>query len=301
MLIPPKRIVFTGGGLRSLGHLGALEVLDKKGLLKSVKEYIGTSAGALIGFTQMLGYTIQEAQKTVIEFDWTVLQNAHPELVFDFFSQYGIDSGEQLEKFCKSLLRVKGYSADMTFEQWVQEHPQSPRLRCYSADMNTGEIKEFSYEKTPTLSFVFALRCSMSLPLYFTPMKDPETGDLLVDGGLIQNFPFNFLTEKEKETAIGISFLYSKQKREEIHDFVGFLSQLYSCGFNPRTYQVQEQNKIRCIVIKTGSMSAYNFDLSKEFREELIQLGREAATEFCDTYMKLLYQYNKPIRRYSVH
>ena len=55
MLLPPKRIVFTGGGLRSLCHFGVLEVLQKKGLLKNVKEYIGVSAGALVGFCAMLG------------------------------------------------------------------------------------------------------------------------------------------------------------------------------------------------------------------------------------------------------
>ncbi len=301
MLIPPKRIVFTGGGLRSLSHYGVLEVLEKKGLLKAIKEYVGTSAGALIGYTMMLGYTIQEAQKTVVEFDWTVLQNAHPELVFDFFSQYGVDSGEQIEKFLKSLLRIKGYSSDMTFGEWSTLNPSAPKLRCFACDMNTGEMKEFSTEKTPHISFAFALRASMSLPIYFVPMKDPDNGHFLVDGGLIQNFPMNYLTEEEKETALGISFLYSKQKEEKISDFTSFLGQIYSCSFNPRTYQVQSDNKTRCIVIPSLHMTAYNFDFTKEFREELIELGRKAAENYCDTYVQMLKEYKRPIRRFSVH
>ncbi len=301
MLLPPKRIIFTGGGLRSLGHFGVLEVLEEKGLLKQVKEYIGVSAGALVGFSTMLGYTVKEMQKTVTEFDFTILQNLHPELVLDFFSQYGVDSGEQLEKFLKSLLRIKGYSTELTFAQWSQQHPKGIRLRCYAADLNTGEMKEFSLEKTPQTSFLFALRASMSLPFYFTPVKDPDTGHLLVDGGLIHNFPMNYLQEHEKETALGVSFLYSKHKVEEISDFLGFVGQLYNCGFNPRTYQVQKEHTLQCIVVPTGKMSAYNFDLKKEFREELIELGRQAARDYCDTYLKLLWEHRKPIRRYSVH
>lgn len=301
MLLPPKRIVFTGGGLRSLGHFGVLEVLEKKGLLKSIKEYIGVSAGALVGFCSTLGYTIEEMKQVVIEFDFTVLQNAHPELVLEFFSNYGVDSGEQLEKFLISLLRIKGYPIDMTFGQWVEQKPKAKRFRCYAADLNTCEMKEFSAEKTPGTSFVYALRASMSLPLYFTPVKDPETDHFLVDGGLIQNFPLNYLTENEKETALGVSFLYSKNKVEEISDFLGFCGQLYNCGFNPRTYQVQEEHRLRCIVIPTGKMSAYNFDLTKSFREDLIQLGRDAATQYCDTYLKLLFENKKPVRRYSVY
>ncbi len=301
MLIPPKRIVFTGGGLRSLGHFGVLEVLEQRGLLKSVKEYIGVSAGALVGFCTMLGYTIEEMKQFVTEFDFSILQSAHPELVLEFLTHYGVDSGSQLEKFVISLLRVKHYPIDMTFGQWHTKYPKAPQLRCYATDLNTGKLKEFSSKATPELSFVFALRASMCLPLYFIPVKDPHTGHYLVDGGVIHNFPFNTLTDEEKESALGISFLYTKDNVTDISDFMGFLTQLYNCGFNPRTYQVQQDNKLRCIVIPTGQMSAYNFDLTKEFREELIQLGRDAANEYCDTYLKKIFEYKKPVRRYSVH
>ncbi len=300
MLIPPKRIVLTGGGLRSLGHYGALEVLEERGLLRNVKEYIGVSAGALIGFCMMLGYSISELKKAVLEFDFSILQSAHPELVLDFFSKYGVDSGELLEKFLYSLLRIKGYPIDLTFGQWVTINPSGLRLRCFACNLNRCEMKEFSTEKTPDTSFVFALRSSMCLPMYFTPTRDSNTGDYLVDGGLIHNFPMNYITEEEKETALGISFLYTKNKVEEIPDFVAFLAQLYNCGFNPRTYQVQKENLLRCIIIPTGQMSAYNFDLSTEAREELITLGIKAAEEYCDTYLKLLAFHKPPVRRYSV-
>ena len=300
MLLPPKRIVLTGGGLRCLGQLGVLEVLQKKGLLKDVKEYVGVSAGACIGFCMQLGYSLPELQKACSEFDFTVLQNAHPELVFDFFSKYGIDSGEQLEKLLGSLLRIKGYPIDMTFGQWAQQNPKAPRLRCYACDIQTCEMKEFSVEKTPNLPFVFALRASMCLPFYFTPVKDPETGHILVDGGLIHNFPMNYLTSEEQETALGISFQYGEKQQDEISDFLGFLTQIYNCAFNPRTYQTQKRHPLRCIVIPTGQMSAYNFDVSKEKREGLFELGRQTAKDYCDGYLQLLFQYKKPIRRYSV-
>jgi NTE family protein len=300
MLIPPKRIVFTGGGLRSLGHFGVLEVLEKKGFLRHVKEYMGVSAGAMVGFSTMLGYTIEEMKQVVTEFDFTVLQNAHPELVLDFFSTYGMDSGEQLEKFLKSLLRIKGYSPEMTFRDWTSQKPNAPRLRCFATNLNTNKLKEFSYETTPDTQVVYALRASMSLPFYFTPVKEAETGHLLVDGGVIHNFPMNMLTEDEKEETLGVSFLYSNGNTQDISDFGGFFTQLYNCGFNPRTYQVQQDNKLRCIIIPTSQMSAYNFDLTKEFRQELIDLGRQAAEAYCANYLKLLLEHRRPVRRYSV-
>ncbi len=300
MLIPPKRIVLTGGGLRTLAHFGVLEVLEKKGLLKNVKEWVGISAGALVGFSFMLGYTHEEAKQVVLEFDFSYLQNAHPELVFDFFSRYGVDTGERIQAFLDSLLRIKGIPLDITFKQWSVKYPQASTLRCYACDLNTGKMKEFSLEKTPDISITFALRTSMCLPLYFIPIKDPETGHLLVDGGTIQNYPMNYLTEEEKKSALGISFRYTHKKEETIEDFPDFLNQIYNCSFNPRTYQVQQENKMRTIVVGSQQMSAYNFDLTKEFREMQIDLGRKAAVEFCDTYLNFLTQHNKPIRRFSV-
>jgi len=300
MLIPPKRLVFTGGGLRSLCHFGALEVLDQKGLLVHLKEVLGVSAGALVGFSYMLGYSIPEMIKTVSEFDFSVLQDAHPELVLDFFSQYGIDSGDRIEKFLISLLRIKGYPIDMTFGQWAIQYPTRIRLRCFASDLQTCKIKEFSADQTPDVSFVFALRATMCLPLYFTPLKDPDTGHFLVDGGVIQNFPMNALSDSEKETALGVSFLYSQDSTESIPDFLGYIRQIYNCGFNPRTYQVQKENRLRCILIPTGVLSAYNFDLTKEDRLVLIEQGRLATRKFCDRYLQFLADHTKPIRRYSV-
>jgi NTE family protein len=270
-------------------------------LLKQVREYVGVSAGALVGFCAMLGYTIEEMKHVVTEFDFSILQNIHPELMLDFFSQYGLDSGEQLEKFVRSLLRVKQYPAEMTFRQWEQQEGKHISLRCFATNLQTGKSKEFSAKATPDTTFVFALRASMCLPLYFTPVKDPETGHLYVDGGVIHNFPMNYLTSDEKEMALGISFLYSKNQVEEISDFFGFVGQLYNCSFNPRTYQVQNENRIQCIIIPTGKMSAYNFQLTKESREELINLGRKAAEDYCEKYLQILFENKKPIRRFSVH
>ena len=300
MLIPPKRIVLAGGGLRSLAHYGALEILEQKGLLKNVKEWVGVSAGAMVGFCKLIGYTLEEMKKAVVDFDFSILQNAHPELVFDFFSTYGIDSGETLEKLICSLLRVRGHPVDMTFGDWATKYPNNPSLRCYACDLNTGKMKEFSVEKTPNSSFCLALRASMSLPFYFVPVKDPQSGHLLVDGGTIQNFPMNYLTEEEKESAIGISFRYSQQDEEKIDDFLDFLHQMYNCSFNPRTYKVQEENILNTIVIGSQSMSAYNFNLTKEFRETQIELGRKAALDYYNHYLKRLKEHKKPIRRFSV-
>ena len=79
MLIPPRRIVLSGGGIRALAHLGALDVLEKKGYLKNVKEYVGVSAGAFVGFSICIGYTISELRMLCSVFDFGLIRSVDPE------------------------------------------------------------------------------------------------------------------------------------------------------------------------------------------------------------------------------
>jgi len=45
--IPPRRLVFSGGGIRILAYLGALEFLEEKRMLTNLREVCGVSAGAM--------------------------------------------------------------------------------------------------------------------------------------------------------------------------------------------------------------------------------------------------------------
>ena len=91
MLIPPRRIVLSGGGIRALAHLGSLDVLEKKGLLRSVTEYVGVSAGAFVGFCLVIGYTITELKMLCSVFDFGLIRNLDPESALEFPSSFVFD------------------------------------------------------------------------------------------------------------------------------------------------------------------------------------------------------------------
>ena len=55
-----KNLVFEGGGVKGIAYVGALEVLDKEGILKDIKRVAGTSAGALVAVLIGLGYSAKE-------------------------------------------------------------------------------------------------------------------------------------------------------------------------------------------------------------------------------------------------
>ncbi len=299
MIVPPRRIVLSGGGIRALAHLGALDVLDKKGLLKNVKEYIGVSAGAFVAFSILIGYTIGELKMLCSVFDFGLLRNLDPEAALEFPTSFGFDNGENLVKLLHSLLRIKKLPVTLTFGDWKLSHPDGPFLRCFATDLYTTQPREFSSNLTPTVSFVDALRASMSLPGYFTPVKDPLTSHMLVDGGILHNFPLAFLPPSQRETALGLSFSYSHLQVSEIPNLLTFFSQIFACYYIPRTYSLHIQHPDKCIVIPCGHIQAWDFEASQEEREGIIELGRKAAEEFLESYATIV-SHKKPGRRFSV-
>jgi len=297
MLIPPRRIVLSGGGIRAIAHLGALEVLEQKNLLNTVQEYVGVSAGAFVGFCLYLGYTLKEMRMLCLLFDFSLIRNLDPELAFDFPTSFGFDNGLNLIKLFHSLLRIKNIPTSVTFEELLLYYPHM-RFRCFATDLYDIQPREFSLKETPRVKIVDALRASMSLPGYFTPVKDPETGHLLVDGGLLHNFPIGFLKEDEKASAIGISFSYDHTTRvREIPDLLSFFSQMFACYYMPRTTEIHNTYKENSIIIANGDFPAWHFEATSEERFMLMEQGRKAAEEFLASRGTVR---RKPARRFSV-
>jgi NTE family protein len=299
MFIPPRRLVLSGGGIRALAHVGALEVLEQKGLLKAVKEIVGVSAGAFVGFTVCLGYTIQEIKTLCSLFDFSMIRNLDPEAALEFPMSFGFDDGANLCKLLHSLLRIKGLPITLTFGEWATQYPNALQLRCFATDICCTEPREFSATKSPTVSIVQALRASMSLPVYFTPVLDPETGHMLIDGGILHNFPLAFLSVEEREQSLGISFSYDHTRVEAIPDLLTFFSQVFACYYIPRTNAIHSRNKEKCIIIPCGEIPAWNFELTRAEREGIMRMGNEAAESFWRD-QTCLGTRKKPIRRYSV-
>lgn len=294
-LIPPKRICLSGGGIRAVAFVGALEVLQKQNLLSYVTEYVGTSAGALISFLLAIGYTLQELRKLVLEFNFSLVRNLEPENTFSFLETYGVDNGENLQKLCESVMRQKGIPATITFEELSQIRPPLPGFRCFATDLTTCEPREFSLKKTPKVPIVTALKASMSLPFYFVPIEDPMTGHLLTDGGVMNNYPMVFLSEEEQRHSLGLMFSAEHAQNKEIESLFDFVMQMLACVYMPRIRTIKKTLEERTISLPRGDFPPWNFEATKEERLELLQAAAEATEEFLKKGAR-----TKPFRRSSV-
>ena len=155
-------IAFSGGGARSYGQIGALKALRELGIEPDA--VAGTSMGSVIaGFTALL----DDLDRTVTEADR------------EFTGIKLLDYTLPLT----SLFEAKKMTErmDNVFGGLDVEDMMLPFL-CLSTNLTKSTLVEHR-----SGDMVHALRASVSLPGVFPPV--PHEGDLLVDGGVLENLP----------------------------------------------------------------------------------------------------------------
>ena len=285
--IPPQRIVLSGGGIRGVSYIGVFIELEKRGFLKNIKEILGVSCGAMFGFAHILGYTPLEMFNLGSSLDFSLLQNIDPDVALNYFITYGVDDGANLEKFLESLVKNKGFSKSITFQELYDK--TSIYFRCYAVELNSSTLKEFSHKSTPNYKVLFALRASMCIPGYFTPIID--THKMYVDGGIINNYPVDILTFEEQQHTIGVTFNEFHTTREKIESLEEFVYQIISCSYAIH----KRKNIVHEITIPCGHFPVWKFDASQEERMYLMDCGAKAVADFFATRKNKI-----PLRRYSV-
>jgi predicted acylesterase/phospholipase RssA len=286
--IPPRRLLFSGGGIRVVSYLGVIQVLEEKQFLNHVMEYCGVSAGGLVALMLALGYKLSVIERFCYMYDFSNVRSVEPENAFEFLENYGIDDGQNLEKLLHKILYYKGFGSKATFKE-LKESGRVKSLRIWASDIQHLKPIEFSAEKTPNIEVVFALRASMCIPMYFMPLRHPETGTFIVDGGVFDNYPISCLSYPEREDSLGITFEFNKTP-VEVQDFSQYLSLITNGYYRPSYQELVSKYKDRTIVIPCAEHSALDFEASKEDRQLLVSIGRQATEDFFKKKPELYYK-----------
>lgn len=272
--IPPRRLVFSGGGIRILAYLGALEFLEEKQMLRNLREVCGVSAGAMVSLMLALGYSFHVLRRFCFEYDFGNVRSIDPEIAVLFMETMGVDDGQNLRALLVKILKHKGFGPEATFQDLAEKGCKI--LKVYASDLHNVKLQEFSVTTTPNVSVVTAVQASMAFPVYFQPIKHPETGNLLCDGGLLDNFPISHFSEEEAQHTIGFTFVL-KNIPIETFDFQTYLA-LLTCGYYMPAYQhLVERYKDRTIAIPCLEFPALHFEATLEEKQRLVALGRQAA------------------------
>lgn len=154
-------LVLSGGGLRGIGHLGAIKALEEHGYQPSIIS--GCSAGAIIGAFYAAGHTVDEMLHVIQD------NNLFPTTSFRLRASGFIDN-----HFLARL--IQKYIPKNTFESLkIPLHVSATNILSGKTEyFHTGTLDE-------------ALLASSSVPLMFPSVKRAQS--VYYDGGILDNLP----------------------------------------------------------------------------------------------------------------
>jgi NTE family protein len=275
-MIPPRRILLSGGGIKVVALVGSMKILHEKGLDKAVKEYCGVSAGAWMAFMLACKIPIEVLERLIMELDFGVIRNVSPDAILGFPETFGLDDGSKfiklLEIIFKTILKI---DPNITFAEMKSDI----LFRCWATDLTLRTLREFSKKETPSVRIIDALRATTAIPGYFTPHTDPITGNMLSDGGIQGNLPMHNLTDKECAETLAIGFLSPSddpQSRETPQDLMQFMKAVFDCLVHSRNEEVMVKWKHHILRISIGNYPSWNFEASREDRLMLLNAGAKS-------------------------
>jgi NTE family protein len=286
--------VFSGGGIKGFALVGAYEEIEKNGF--KFKRVAGTSAGSIVAALVAAGYSSREIFEMLDELDLTMFMDPRKSVIPLPFVKWllvywrmGLYKGKQLEKWLAEKLARKGLR---TFADLPQQ-----ALRVIASDLTNGQILVLpddlaKYGLMPeTFSIAKAIRMSCSIPYFFEPvkLKTNEGVTVVVDGGVLSNFPMWLFDQEHKQTrpVLGIkltsrSYELQKNKVNNALNLLGALFETMMKAHDSRYISRKHEKNI--IFIPTEGISGIEFELSNAEKQKLMQLGRKSASTFLKTW-----------------
>jgi len=298
---PKIGLVLSGGGAKGLAHIGILKSLEEAGI---TPDFItGTSMGSIIGGLYSIGYTADEIKQIVLSADWDRLLTNKimlNEVVYeekDYYGRYiyefgvkgfkpelpkGLIEGQKLSNLLSKLTRpVHG----------INDFKRLPiPYTCVAADIETG-LKVVLNEG----SLARSMRASMAIPSVFTPVE--IDGKLLVDGGIVHNFPVDDNLEMGADYIIGVFVGNQLLKKEELDSPLSVLTQT---AFIHSSFDTEVQRKLVDLYIEPD-MGAFG-PASFNDASSIIEIGEKYGQIYLDEFRHLkdslesLGWRNRPIR-----
>ena len=197
----PARLVFCGGGTRCIVFVHTLIELEKQGRLKNVREYWGTSAGALIASLLAVSQSANRLNEIVREIDYTKFRDMDVTNLLSITTTWGLDDGKSLVREIERIFdRIEP-------DARLKTMADIPGLNIVISDLTIRKTVVCNATNYPHLRIVDAIRASMSLPIFFRPFVHPETGHYWVDGAVRANFPWMLLPNDEaRRESLGFTF-----------------------------------------------------------------------------------------------
>jgi len=304
-------LVLEGGGVKGIGLVGALSVLEERGL--KPKRVAGSSAGAIVGSFVAAGFSSSEMQQIMDAADYQSFEDktvwdhlGPPGRVLSAAFELGEYRGDEVHHWITSQLASKAVTTFSSMP-YVDDGAdpalgsQQYRLVVMASDISAGRLRRLPWdaevfgESPGDMPVADAVRASMSIPFFFKPVKKslPGGGDaVLVDGGMLSNFPITTFDRTDGKPprwpTIGIKLSARPETGEESANPVSGVFSMGKAllatmtGWYDNMHLDDPATVARTIFVDTTGVKATDFDLDDATKKRLYDNGRKAATQFLD-------------------
>ncbi len=275
---PKVGLVLSGGGAKGLAHIGALKTIDSLGV--KIDYVAGTSMGAIIGGLYASGYSGKQIDSIFksVDFDELISDNL-PRNAKTFYERdnsekyaitlpfnnfkvqipSAISRGQNVfNLFSKLMLHVSG----------IEDFENLPiPFFCIATNIETGEPVILNSGSLPQ-----AIAASGALPSLFQPVIIDNK--ILIDGGVVNNYPIDELRAKGMDIIIGVDVQDGLAERTELTSAPNILLQIS----NFRTINAMKDKANKTDVYIKPNIKSYNV-VSFQYGKQIIENGRIAAIE----------------------
>ena len=286
MARPRVAVVLSGGGAKGTAHIGALKVIEESGI--PIDMVVGTSMGSIIGGLYAIGYTTCQLDSIFLAQDWPTLLGDKPHrstqslldrernsryiLSVPFFEKPqdlisgGVIKGRNIGRMLWQF--TEGYHDSIDFQKLPIP------FACVSQDLVTGEEVVFHNGVLP-----IAIRASMSIPGVFAPVS--MNGKLLIDGGIVNNYPVDVARRMGADIIIGVDVQDPLKSAEELQNNI--FAQLNQLIDLQRKERWEQNIALSDVYIKVDVKGYNTASFNTASIDSLIGRGRQAALAHADT------------------
>jgi NTE family protein len=274
---PRIGLALSGGGARGLAHIGVLLWLEENHI--PVDSIAGTSMGALVGALYATGRSPAEMRQFVEAIHWDeaiASEPSYPQLSFRRKEDRRTDQIPSKLGLKNGLKGPIGFRAGQGVGLLLDRiaFPYSTLtsfddlpipFRCVATDMLSGDavvLKDGSLAQS--------LRASMAIPGLFTPVE--LNGQVLADGGLVDNIPTDVAREMNASIVIAVNIATPLVGRKDLETLAAFLTQavdIMTLGNDRRALRLADAQ----IAPNLGAFTALDFSSA----DEIIRLGYQGA------------------------
>jgi NTE family protein len=308
-------LVFQGGGVKGISLVGAYAVLEERGY--QPQNLAGSSAGAIVAALVAAGYTARELHEIIGSVDFRSFLDPGWEhripavgIPLSILKNQGIYKGKVFQDWMGDLLAAKGKRRfrDLVMTEFAEEPRYRYKLQVIASDVTDRRLLVLPQDAprigigdADDLEIALAVRMSMSIPIFFEPMRleTAEGERLIVDGGMLSNFPVWLFDANgiPDWPTFGLK-LVDPEPREPVagaqpppvvkgplRKTVAYLTGLVSTMTNAHDkLYLEKADFARTITISNLGVGTTEFDLPRERAEELFNEGRRSAERFLDDW-----------------